>query len=118
MSLPRDGLEDETQIQRDLQMPAGSLRLSQPGSNMSTARGGRQKCKFHHPQLWVVQVSITSWSQERRVIFPSGTTEATLRNKGVPCYRFPLPQLLQALQVIHSSAPWLKEVESIFTTTA
>ena len=52
------------------------------------------------------------------VIFPSGTAEATVRNKGVPCYRFPLPQLLQALQVIHSSAPWLKEVESIFTTTA
>ena len=25
------------------------------------------------------------------VIFPSGTAEATVRNKGVPCYRLPLP---------------------------
>ena len=72
-------------------MPAGWLRLNQPGGTVSTARGGRQKCKFHHPYPWVVQVSITSWSQERTVIFPSGTTEATVRNKGVPCYRLPLP---------------------------
>ena len=84
MSLPRDGLDDETQIQRDLQMPAGSLRLSDPGSTGPTARGGRQKGKFHHLHLWAVQVSITSWSQERRVNFPSGTNEATLRSK--VCY--------------------------------
>ena len=90
-SLPGDQLDDQSQIQRGLQMPAGWLRLSQPGSTGSTARGGRQKCKFHHPHPWAVQVSINSWSQERTVIFPSGNTEASVRNKPMPCYRLPLP---------------------------
>ena len=90
-SLPGDQLDDQSQIQRGLQMPAGWLRLSQPGSTGSTARGGRQKCKFHHPHPWAVQVSINSWSQERTVIFPSGNTEASVRNKRMPCYRLPLP---------------------------
>ena len=90
-SLARDGLDDETQIQRGLQMPAEWLRLSQPGSTGSTSKGGRQKGKFHHPHPQAVQVTINSWSQERTVIFPSGTAEATVRNKGMPCYRLPLP---------------------------
>ena len=55
-----------------------------------------KKCKFHQPHPWVVQVSITSWSQERRVIFPSGNTEATVRNKGVPCYRLPVAHYLES----------------------
>lgn len=65
-SLPGDGLDDQTQIQRGLQMPAGWLRLSQPGRTGPTARGGRQKRKLHQPHPRAVQVSITRWSQERR----------------------------------------------------
>mgnify|MGYP007134194490 FL=1 len=82
-------------------MPAGWLRLSQPGSTGSTARGGRQKCKFHHPHPWAVQVSINSWSQERTVIFPSGNTEASVRNKPMPCYRLPLPHDCEPLSDIY-----------------
>ena len=72
-SLPGDQLDDQSQIQRGLQMPAGWLRLSQPGSTRSTARGGRQKCKFHHPHHGRYRSASTAGARRGQSFFPQGT---------------------------------------------
>lgn len=118
-ALPRVGWTMRPRCREGQQMPAEWLRLSQPGSTGSPPRAERQECNFAQPPPWAVQVSITIWTQETRVILPSGTPEATVSNIGIPLARhcqtydtYPLP-IMERSGV---EVGWKRETE-LFTQT-
>ena len=71
-SLPVDGLDDDTQIQRSMMMPTGGLRLSQ-GALGPQQEEGDKNASFTTPTHGQYRSASTAGARRGQSFFPQGT---------------------------------------------